>query len=187
MVDWFEFLRTIATFVASGAAVLVTWQLGKTQAQIARTQADTAQAQRQIAESQRDIAFDKLKHDLFDKRYEIYQAAKAIIEAILKDDTAILALDPELKKLRVKLGEARFFFPSDIQALCEDIEKEANVYFSASLAVSGFSENHPKHHEYRETQTKAVEALDGIYQELAQRFERDLSFATISGREIVEA
>jgi hypothetical protein len=81
MVDWFEFSKTfagpIATVFAAAAAVFFTWRLGK--------------AQVRIAQSQRDIAFDKLKYDLFDKRYEIYQTAKAIIEPMLSESPMLSA------------------------------------------------------------------------------------------------
>jgi hypothetical protein len=81
---WWEFAKTFAgptaVFVASCAGILITYLLGINQARIARRQAE-------VAEAQREIAYDKLKHDLFDKRYEIYQAAKQLIEKVLSPPT----------------------------------------------------------------------------------------------------
>jgi hypothetical protein len=44
-----------------------------------------ARIQANIAESQRDIALDRLKFDLFQRRYDIYEAAKQLIEHMLPD------------------------------------------------------------------------------------------------------
>jgi hypothetical protein len=86
VMTWFDFFKTfagpIATVVASATAGGVAIWFGVVQAGIARSQAATAAAQKDIADAQLKIAFDKLKHDLFDKRYEIYLAAKEVIEAI---------------------------------------------------------------------------------------------------------
>jgi hypothetical protein len=88
MVDLWEFSKTfagpIATVLAAGAAVLVTWKLGKARVGIAKSQADTAQAQR-------DIAFDKLKHDLFKERCDVYTAAKGIMERIIRNGRGLLS------------------------------------------------------------------------------------------------
>jgi hypothetical protein len=64
--SWADFFKSyagpMATIVASLAA-----------GYFARSQAATAAAQK-------EIAFDKLKHDLFDKRYEIYLAAVRVAD-----------------------------------------------------------------------------------------------------------
>jgi hypothetical protein len=68
-----DFAGPIATIVAASAAFFVTVYFNQRQAGIAAAQKD-------IAAAQRDIAVDKLKHDLFDRRYDIYSAAKRLIE-----------------------------------------------------------------------------------------------------------
>jgi hypothetical protein len=131
---WFfkDFAGPIAVIIASGTAAWITYKLGMIQVGIARRQAKTAEAQK-------DIAYDKLKHDLFDQRYEIYVAAKRLIEAIfdapLGDDIK-RHTDPEIKRLRLKLDEARFFFPPDTRAYCETIEKHVYDVLVASRAIT---------------------------------------------------
>ena len=77
--SWLEFFEKfagpIATVIASLTAAGVTIGFGIVQTRIAGTQAKTAEAQKDIARANLDIAYDKLKHDLFQKRYEIYTAA----------------------------------------------------------------------------------------------------------------
>jgi HAMP domain-containing protein len=84
MLDLFQtFAVPLATIFVSVAALVVTV------------------AQWRIARAQKEIAYDKLKHDTFDRRYEIYQAAKALIEIICKSPVSVA--NPEVKKLRLKL------------------------------------------------------------------------------------
>jgi len=56
----------MVTLLAAGAAGFITYTFARIQAR--------------IAQSQRDIALDKLKFDLFERRYEIYQATKVLLE-----------------------------------------------------------------------------------------------------------
>lgn len=73
MPDWlsFENVKALAspfvTLVAAGAAMFFTSKQVK------------------IAKLQSDIALDKLKYDLFDKRYEIYHITKNVLEHILSN------------------------------------------------------------------------------------------------------
>jgi hypothetical protein len=80
--SWFEFFEKfagpIATVIVSVTAAAVTIGFGIVQTRIARVQAQTAKAQKDIAQANVDIAYDKLKHDLFQKRYEICMAAKIL-------------------------------------------------------------------------------------------------------------
>lgn len=160
-----DFAGPIAVIIASGAATWITHRLGSRQAR--------------IAEAQRDIAYDKLKHDLFDQRYEIYLAAKSLIEAMfaaLPGDDVKRDADPEIKRLRLKLDEARFFFPPDTRAYCESIEKHVYDLLVASRAVTGYSEDRPERQQLRDQQANAEIALAKIYEELAKIFERDIGF-----------
>lgn len=164
---WFfkDFAGPIAIIIASGAATWITYRLGSRQAA--------------IAEAQKDIAYDKLKHDLFDKRYEIYQAAKRLIEAMFAappgDDVGRHS-DPEIKRLRLKLDEARFFFPPDTRAYCETIEKHVYDLLVASHAAAGYSEDRPERQQLQDQQANAEIALAKIHDELNKKFERDLGF-----------
>ena len=174
-----KFSGPLATVAASVAAAGVTIGFGMVQAGIARSQAKTADAQKQISQTQLDIAYDKLKHDLFEKRYEIYSAAKALIERILAT-SPVNDADPEIKRLRLKVDEARFFFPPDTRAFCERIEATVYKILVSSRAASGYSEDRPERMELRSQQSEAEIVLAKIYEELVKRFERDLGFAQLT-------
>jgi hypothetical protein len=65
-----DFAGPTATVIAAGAAAVITLHFGRTQAQIAQQQAD--------------LAAVRLQHDLFDRRFEIYEAARTLLIDILK-------------------------------------------------------------------------------------------------------
>lgn len=181
--SWLEFFEKfagpIATVIASVTAAGVTIGFGIVQTRIACVQAKTAEAQKDIAQANLDIAYDKLKHDLFQKRYEIYMAAKTLIETIFAQSPVNVA-DPKIKELRLKVDEARFFFSPETRAFCEEIEKCVYDVLVAAQAVTGYSEDRPERMELRDQQAKAEIALAGIYPQLAKRFERDLGFEQLT-------
>lgn len=133
--------------------------------------------------SAKAIAYDKLKRDLFDKRYEIYLAAKRLIEAMFAappGDDVKRHTDPEVKRLRLKLDEVRFFFPPNTRTYCGNIEKHVFNLLVASRAATGYDADHPDQEKLRKQQSDAEIALAGIYDELAKKFERDLGFEQLT-------
>jgi hypothetical protein len=112
MWDWVHFhhddlqaLGPVATIFAAIIAVLVTGTLGF--------------AQWRIARAQKDIAYDKLKLDLFDKRYAIYQAALSLSRALMPSNKRIPY--ESFGELQYTLQEAAFLFPPNVVDLTERI------------------------------------------------------------------
>jgi hypothetical protein len=64
-----DFAGPSATVTAAGAAALITFHFGRVQAQIAQQQAD--------------LAAIRLQHDLFDRRFEIYEACQTLLNEVL--------------------------------------------------------------------------------------------------------
>jgi hypothetical protein len=180
---WLEIIKAIlgplATIVAAGAATFITYRLGRYQLDIAAAQAKTSDAQREIAQSQRDIAYDKLKHDLFDKRYEVYLTAKAMIEAVSKQNFVEGPGDPQFREMRVKLSEARFFFPAESVALFEKITNLATAHEVARASLALNRENQEFRTKQGDIAAKAVSELANIYGELPSLMEKELGFAQL--------
>jgi hypothetical protein len=104
--DFFkDFAGPLATVVASAAALCVTWRFSSTQAK--------------NAEVQKNIAFDNLNFLVFDKRYEIYNATRALIDHVKTRDRA--SLDPEWRALNLKIGEGCFFLDEPTQAFLNEV------------------------------------------------------------------
>lgn len=111
-----DFVGPTATFIAAVAAMLVTWHFNCVQTK--------------IASSQRDIAFDKLKLDLFEKRYEIYSAAKSLIKLLLETSDYDKIDHMKIKELYVKLDESRFYFGIHIREFIHKIHELSEAYIA---------------------------------------------------------
>jgi hypothetical protein len=64
-----DFAGPVATVIAAATAVLVTWRLGSRQAKIAQQQAD--------------LAKEKLRHELYNRRFEIVTSIFDFYEAMI--------------------------------------------------------------------------------------------------------
>src|SRR6266566_8868275 len=97
-----DFASPVITLITALIAGFITFTFNRNQAQLAR--------------SQRDIALDKLKFDLFEKRYEIYQACKTLLEYVPFITDIEKSDSQRIRSLHIKLDEASFYFPPDINA-----------------------------------------------------------------------
>src|SRR5260221_9615198 len=119
----------LATVVASVTAAGVAATYGYFQYQLGR-------AQKAIAESQRDIAYDKLKFDLFAKRYEVYATAKKLIEHICSDAHPEDIDDSNVLEWRNKLAESGFFFSGQTKELLDLVAHLTERYLLAHVQHS---------------------------------------------------
>jgi hypothetical protein len=82
---------------------------------IARRQAD-------IADQQARLAHVRLRHDLYDRRYKIYEAARALVIAVF---TRVNVTDEEIYAFTTGTADAVFLLNSDIVAYFEDMRNRA--------------------------------------------------------------
>ncbi len=140
-----------------------------------------ARAQWRVAERQTGIAHDKLKFDLFSKRYSIYAAAKQLIEYVvqLREDTPIDA--KFVRERYVALDEARFFFDADIRSLLTQIHRECELFMETLGKRRNMNNNdHNLWIETTEQLAKHSKNLHQIYETLPQRFENGLAFGQLT-------
>jgi hypothetical protein len=180
-----EFFATfggpIATLVASVAALIVTARFSSIQAGIARSHAETAAAQRNIAQSQRGIAYDKLEHDLFDKRYEIYSAAKFIMERITRTGLQERPIeDMELLEKRIKMDEAQFFFPRQEVELFERIDALVTQHEVARMGWLRDNANDEIRRRTGDEMAWALEQLAAIHREFAKLMKDEMGFGQLT-------
>jgi hypothetical protein len=131
----------------------------------------------QIGKAQRDIALDKLKYDLFAKRYEIYEAAKHLIEHLamvsdMKNQDATL-----IRQLYVKIDEARFFYAPDICSFLAQLHDASEAF----LSLLGNRENidpddSDKWADTADRLASRQKHLRELYASLPATFESALSF-----------
>lgn len=174
-----DFAAPLATVIAAGAAVFVTWKLGSRQAQIAGQQATTAKLQAAIAKQQADTALDRLRYDLFERRHFIYRTVHEILSTVVSNAMAAgSALDIHDIALKLLvLDEARFFFPPRIcdflETLHGDVEHVMQLRLrhlvstsstAAEMALAG------------DELVSALQRLDQTRRNLPAIFEDALSF-----------
>jgi hypothetical protein len=144
-------------------------------------QTDVAESQRGIGQSQRDIAYDRLKYDLFKERYLIYLTAKQLIEKISGESFKLGIHDPELRAMRVKLDEARFFFPARETALFSQIELLAAEHEGARSVMKNTNDEEDRR-KAGETAAEKLMELVRIYETLTPNMERELGFSQLTRR-----
>jgi len=105
----------IATVIGAIAAILVTWRLGVGQLRIAKQQSTVAQQQAQLAAV-------RLQHDLFDRRFALFEAARTFLVKEIQMNpstdgififaqqtaTAVFLVDAPLKEYLEKLRKSAF-------------------------------------------------------------------------------
>ena len=83
-------------------------------------------AQKRIAQTQADVAIEKLKVDLFDKRYSIYLSAKQLIEHLAAQTELEKVDHGKVRSLFVTLDEGRFFLPEGVRKFLDELHQTSN-------------------------------------------------------------
>lgn len=104
-----------ATVIAAVAAVVVTWRLGKAQLRIAENQAATAR-------QQVELATIRLQHDLFDRRFAVYDATRTIIRTVIQHSHAN---EQQIVDFAMKTRDAKFLLDDEISTYLEDFANKA--------------------------------------------------------------
>jgi hypothetical protein len=165
-----DFASPVVTLIGASIAGIITFTFARIQARIAK--------------SQRDIALDKLKFDLFQKRYEIYTAAKQLVEQVsLVSD--LKKSDPmAIRALYVTIDEARFYFPPDIRQLLANLQAICERFFTHLAQRDQISiDNDNLWRAMAETLAVDQSELRSLYASLPRRFETSLAFKQLTASE----
>jgi len=103
-----DFAGPIATIIAAFAAVSVT--------------AYFAWHQKKVAKEQADIAREELRHDLYERRYRVFDAARKLLCEIAVRRTAS---EDALRAFVIGTGDAVFLFDDDMDAQLKEIHNRA--------------------------------------------------------------
>jgi hypothetical protein len=110
-----DFAGPLATVLAAGAAVFVTFKLGKAQQAVAQQQA-------KIAQTQATLATVRLQHDLYDRRYKLFEVARSFLAQIARDAT----IDTEsIFKFARETSNAVFLLNNEIVEYFDEMRKRA--------------------------------------------------------------
>jgi hypothetical protein len=179
---WLPYLTPVATVLAAGSAVWLGLRLQRLQKAIAASQIEVAMAAKEVAESQRDIAMDKLKLDLFNRRYALYR--KAIIIA---RDTARSYLDGTAFSFTeedfAELDEAAFLFSKEGASAFATISHAANdVKVFASSLERMKSEGNPNADDHEMAMLQRLKNLQQAGFDLRRLISKDMSFEHLKPR-----
>lgn len=142
-----------------------------------------AYAQVQVAKIQTDIANDKLKVDLFERRYAIYKAAKALIEYVMLNLNG--RIDSQVIRDRyVELDESRFFFDRHIQKVLDEVNKECDRFLVMTQERKQInSDDIALWQKTAEDCAKQQLKLNALYRSLPEAFENALAFRHLIERD----
>jgi hypothetical protein len=164
MQEWFythydivkDFAGPAVTMFAALVAASITWFF--------------ARAQYRVAATQKNIALDKLKFDVFERRYQIYSAAKELCQLLLGKGNVEDAEFDRMYALFVTLDEARFYFDPSVRKVLEDLILFARHYYHRHV---------PDVRIVPANDELARAKLFDIYNSLPEQFERALSFVVL--------
>jgi hypothetical protein len=118
-----DFAGPFATVVAAATAVFVTWRLGSRQATIAQQQAD--------------LAREKLRHDLYNRRFEIFTSILDFHEAMISwKETPTPEQQAARQRFFRAYQESGFLFTKESRI--PDLLKMLN---DEGMKVTGYKEN----------------------------------------------
>jgi hypothetical protein len=162
-----DFAGPVAAIIGAFAASIVALSLGR--------------SQWRIAASQRDIALDKLKFDLFQHRYEVYQGAKEILEYVPFIDENQKSDSARVRALYVKLDEARFYFPPAICSVLSDIQNRCELFFlHLSMRANTNIDNTEYWTKLAEMLARDQSMIQATYASLPSTFESALAFKQLT-------
>jgi hypothetical protein len=153
--------------LAAGAAVFVTWRLGRNQLAIAQQQAETARQQADIARQQADLSIVRLQHDLFDRRWEIYDVVFFFLIEILQSSN--LSRE-EMSKFVRETRKSVFVFDQETTDYFEDMRKQAVFLQEAASFLS--DQNNPVGPERTEAARRRSELFTWFEQQFESLVER---------------
>src|ERR1700737_3197576 len=178
MIDWYDtakdFAGPIATVIAAGTASFITFRFARIQAHIAARQKD-------IAQSQRDIAYDKLKSDLFARRYESYSTAGGLIDFILSSSHDRPTGGPDMMVKLRKIDEARFFFPYAQAEVFGTIGKLVEAHEGHMTTRNFKQDNEAVRRSAGDKATTAWSALKELRFRLPELMQSELGFSQLRG------
>ncbi len=163
-----EILPTIVSLntLALGALAWLQWRTAVGQRNI-------SEEQKTIADSQRRIAEQKLKLDLFDRRFKIYSAIREFASGLFMYGEVTSDM---IVTFVCDTSEADFFFEPEVTRFKDDLHELAKQ----SVSILGRSSTYPPesemHKDLAEQRGRIREAAEQKYNEMTKLFHPYLGF-----------
>jgi hypothetical protein len=161
-----DFAGSIATIVAALVAARIAYVF--------------SQAQTRIAQTQADVAIEKLKLDLFERRYAIYSSAKQLVECLALQHEFYKVDHVKIRSFYVTLDEGRFFLPAGIRNFLGELERTSEDFLKVLADRSNLNVDDQEAWQSTADKASGLNArLREIYAELPRAFEEALAFKQI--------
>ncbi|MBV8888866.1 MAG: hypothetical protein JO267_06325 [Alphaproteobacteria bacterium] len=161
MADLLSLAGPAATIIAAGAAVFVTWRLGKSQLNI-------SEEQKAIAYQQMKLAADRLQLDRYDRRFRIYnEARRFIIEDILRNGRVS---DHALMEFIGGTGDSIFLLDAQVTNYLMKIRKRAIRLRFLGKAIPGTSPMDDNRGKYIDEEAKLLNWFSQQQDVLREKF-----------------
>jgi hypothetical protein len=166
-----DFAGPVATIIAATAAFYLTWRFGSQQVTIAAQQAV-------IAKTQANTALDRLRYDLFEKRYHIYDTAKQLMRISINDSGKKEFSAHDVIPLYLILDEAAFFFPANTCAFLDSMRTDCQ-----KLIVANADKQNPNY-TYSQVENDEIQSITrrlvNTLASMPKHFETDLKFSQLT-------
>lgn len=164
-----DFLPSFITLIAAGTAAAITWRFSSRQAS--------------TAERQAALAHDRLRFDLFEKRYAIYDAAKSLLRMVINDRQKPNFRPFDVVPFLVIMDEAPFFFPPEACAIVVQIQQGAQDLLAAhGLRDTTSIDDHADWSESARALSAQEKILADMLKAMPNLFAPVLSFPQLTGR-----
>jgi hypothetical protein len=160
-----DFAGPVATMTVAVVAGYITWSYNKKQVEIAR---------------------ERLKLDLYEKRYEFYKTTKQIIITLINRVSEGKGQVQDLHDLKAKLTEAPFFFGPDVCDVMKQLVAFIEPLFIASelhAAQAAAGEPGPENPEITKIKALTVIMLKSGIDDLPGKFAKEMSFKRLEEAE----
>ncbi|MCW2284799.1 hypothetical protein M2323_002686 [Rhodoblastus acidophilus] len=134
-----------------------------------------ARAQVKVAQEQRVIAAEKLRLELFDKRYEIYVSVRDLIMVVISSGNANYG-DSRVVKALEKNREAVFLFGDDVVDFVCKISEHVDFICKSNEILFGLFDEELDRNGALNSKTIAVGNLESALSRLTTIFARELGF-----------
>jgi hypothetical protein len=156
-----DFGGPIATITGAAAAVFVTWRIGIGQLGIAKQQSTVAQQQAQLAAV-------RLQHDLFDRRFALFEAARTFLVKEIYPE-----MNPNTEGIFIfgqQTAPAVFLVDAPLKAYLETLYKSAFELQRLSTLVT-LQQGGPNHADNVQQRYQLVEWFGALLDVLVAKFQ----------------
>jgi hypothetical protein len=167
VIQWEAFSwEAFSTLVTGLAAVLAAWSIGKRQVGIAEKQADILKRQVLLDEF-------KLRTDLFERRFAVYDATRNYLSLLLRD--ADRPDQEPMVRFLLGMDQARFLFKDEVHARLDDLWKRCNRFYASKANAQ---------HLYRTEGHYGEANIEHEYEFLGWASELNVNLADLFGDEL---